>query len=51
ACKLRLLFSGSVGHMGDERLPNIFMFGEIATRKRKQGGQEKNWLTCLHEDL
>ncbi|CAM9631930.1 unnamed protein product, partial [Choristocarpus tenellus] len=52
--KQRLLFARLVVRMGDERLPEMLMFGEFAkkeNRKRNQGGQEKNWLTCLKDDL
>ena len=37
--------------MADERLPQRVMFGELVVGKGYSGGQEKNWLAHLKEDV
>ena len=37
--------------MGEERLPQRVMFGELVGGKGYSGGQEKNWLAHLKEDV
>ena len=49
--KRRILFAGFVARMGKERLPQRVMFGELVGGKGYSGGQEKDWLACLKEDM
>ena len=49
--KRRILFAGFVARMGEERLPQRVMFGELVGGKGYSGGQEKNWLVHLKEDM
>ena len=37
--------------MGKERLPQRVMFGELVGRKNESGGQEKDWMVHLGEDM
>ena len=37
--------------MGEERLPQRVMFGELVGGKSYSGGQEKDWLAHLKEDM
>ena len=46
-----LLFAGFVARMGEERLPQRVMFGELVGGKGYSGGQEKDWLAHLKEDI
>ena len=47
----RILFAGFVARMGEERLPQREMFGELVGGKGYSGGQEKDWLVHLKEDM
>ena len=49
--KRRILFAGFVARMGEERLPQRVMFGEFAGGKGYSGGQEKDWMDHLKEDM
>ena len=49
--KRRILFAGFVARMGEERLPQRVMFGELVGGKGYSGGQEKDWLVHLKEDI
>ena len=49
--KRRILFTGLVALMGEERLPQRVMFGELVGGKGYSGGQEKDWLAHLKEDM
>ena len=40
--KRRILFAGFVARMGEERLPQRVMFGELVGGKGYSGGQEKD---------
>ena len=46
-----MLFAGFVTRMGEERLPQRVMFGELVGGKGFSGGQEKDWMVCLEEDM
>ena len=48
--KRRIFFAGFVARMGEERLPQRVMFGELVGGKGYSGGQEKDWLVHLKED-
>ena len=37
--------------MGEERLPQSVMFGELVRGKGCSGGQEKDWFVHLKEDM
>ena len=47
----RVLFAGFVVRMEDTKLPKCVMFGEMVGGAGCVGGQEKNWLGCLLDDL
>ena len=47
----RVLFTGFVARMREERLPRKVMFGEILGGKGYSGGQEWDWMKGLEEDL
>ena len=49
--KRRILFAGFVARMGEERLPQRVMFGELVGGKGYSGGQEKDWMVHLKEDI
>ena len=49
--KRRILFAGFTAHMGEERLPQRVMFGELVGGKGYSGGQEKDWMAHLKEDM
>ena len=49
--KRRILFAGFVARMGEERLPQRVMFGEFVGGKGYTGGQEKDWMDHLKEDM
>ena len=49
--KLRILFARFVARRGEERLPQRVMFGELVGDKGYSGGQEKDWMSHLKEDL
>ena len=49
--KRRILFAGFVARMGEERLPQRVMFGELVGGKGYSGGQEKDWMDHLNEDM
>ena len=51
ARKRRILFAGFVARMREERLPQREMFGEIVGGKGYSGGQEKDWMDHLKEDI
>ena len=43
---------GVLARMGEERLPHKrVVFGELVGDKSYSGGQEKNWLMHLKEDI
>ena len=47
----RILFAGFVARMREERLRKRVMFGELVGGKSYSGGQEKDWLVHLKEDM
>ena len=47
----RVLLAGFVARMGEERLPQRAIFGELVGGKDYSGGQEKDWLVHLKEDM
>ena len=47
----RILFAGFLARMGEERLPQRVMFGELVGGKGYSGGQEKNWRAHLKEHM
>ena len=47
----RILFAGFVARMGEEHLPQRVMFGELVGGEGYSGGQEKDWLVHLKEDM
>ena len=49
--KRRMMFAGFVARMGEERLPQRVMFGELVEGKGYSGGQEKDWMDHLKEDM
>ena len=49
--KRRMLFGGFVARVGEERLPQRVMFGELVGGKGYSGGQEKDWLVHLKDDM
>ena len=49
--KRRILFAGFVACMGEERLPQRVIFGELVGGKGYSGGQEKNLTAHLNEDM
>ena len=49
--KRRILFAGFVARMGEERLPQRVMFGELVGGKGYSGGQEKDWMAHVKEDM
>ena len=48
--KRRILLARFVARIGEERLPQRVMFGELVGGKGYSGGQEKDWLVHLKED-
>ena len=46
-----ILFAGFVARMEDTRLPKCVMFGELVAGTVSSGGQEKEWMGCLLDDL
>ena len=48
--KRRILFSGFVARMGEERLPQRVMFGELVGGKSYTGGRDKDWVAHLRGD-
>ena len=49
--KRRILFEGFVARMGEERLPQRVMFGELVGDKSYSGEQQKDWMVHLKEDM
>ena len=49
--KRRILFAGFVARMEDTRLLKCVMFGELVGGTVSSGGQEKEWMGCLLDDL
>ena len=49
--KRRILFAGFVARLGEERLPQRVMFGEFVGGQGYSGGQEKDWMDHLKEDM
>ena len=49
--KRRILFAAFVGRMGEERLLQRVMFGELVGDKGYSGGHENDWLVHLKEDM
>ena len=49
--KRRILFGGFVARIGEERLPQRVMIGELVGCKGYSGGQEKDWLVHLKKDM
>ena len=47
----RILFAGFVARMEDTRLPKCVMFGEMVGGAGCVGGQEKEWMGCLLDNL
>ena len=50
-CKRRILFAGFVARIGEERLPQRVMFGELVGGKGYSEGQEEDGLVHLKEDM
>ena len=48
--KRRILYAGFVARIGEERLLQRVMFGELVGDKGYSGWQEKDWMTHLKED-
>ena len=46
-----ILFAKFVARMGEERLPQRVMFGELLGGKGYSGGQEKDLMSHLKEDM
>ena len=49
--KRRILFAGFVARMGEERLPQRVMSGEFVGGQGYSGGQERDWIDHLKEDM
>ena len=49
--KRRSLFAGFVARMENTRLPKCVMFGELVGVAGSAGGQEREWMGCLLDDL
>ena len=49
--KRRILFAGFVARMGEERLPQRVMFGELVGGKGYSGGHEKDGMDHVKEDM
>ena len=49
--KRRILFAGFAARMGEERLSQRVAFGELVGGKGYSGGQEKDWMVHLKEDM
>ena len=49
--KRRIPFAGFVARMEDTRLPKRVMFGEFVGVAVSAGGQGKEWMECLLDDL
>ena len=49
--KRKILFAGFVARIGEERLPQRVLFGELAGGKGYSGGQEKIWMAHLMKDM
>ena len=49
--KRRILLSGFVARVGEERLPRRVVFGELFGGKGHSGGQENDWMVRLEEDM
>ena len=49
--KRRILFAGFVARTGEERLPQRVVFGEFVGGKGYSGGQDKDWMVHLKEDM
>ena len=49
--KRRILFAGFVARMGEERLPQRVMFGELAGGTGYSGRQGEEWMVHLKEDM
>ena len=47
----RILFAGFAARMEDTRQPKCVMFGEMVGGAGRVGGQEKEWMECLLDDL
>ena len=47
----RILLAGFVERMGEKRLPQRVMFGELVGGKGYSGGQEKDWMDNLKKDV
>ena len=47
----RILLAGFVARMEDTRLPRCVMFGELVGDAGCVGGEEKEWMECLLDDL
>ena len=47
----RISFAVFVARMGEERLPQRVMFGEFVGGEGYSGGQEKDWMDHLKEDM
>ena len=49
--KRRLLLAGFAARMGEERLPEGIMFGELVGGEGYSSGGKKDWIMHLKEDL
>ena len=49
--KWRILFAGFVASIGEERLPQTVMLGELVGGEGYSGRKEKDWLAHLKEDM
>ena len=50
-CKRRILLAGFLARMREERLPQRVMFEKLVGGKGYSGGQEKDWMAHLKEDM
>ena len=49
--KREKLFAIFVARMREERLPQRMMFGDLFGSKGYSGGEEKDWMVLLKEDM
>ena len=45
------MFRGFVARMGEERLPQRVMFGELVVDEDYSGGKKKGWPARLNDDM
>ena len=49
--KRKILFAGFMARMGEDNLSRRVMFGELVGGKGYSGGQKKDWVMHLKEDM